>query len=197
MRGTTSEQRTSFLSFEHVANEPRGALQALDTEACHQQRMPRNADRLQNFAEQRLALPEKRAHQLRPRGAVGLNCRGRLFQAWIQDSGAPVFERVCKRGGRSNPFDAVLVKWQFSEERREDAHRVHRGAYVVDEPRQGNLAAAASSADDILSFQHDDGMSRARERDRGGQPIWSAPHHDSVVRTRHRVIVVRGVRRTC
>jgi hypothetical protein len=94
-------------------------------------------------------------------------------------------------GGRLDPFEAVLLEWQCSQERRGDSRRVNGRTDIVDKARQRQLGRSHTAADGALGFVDGDLPARLRERYGASETIRSRADHDPI-RLRH-VCVSRSI----
>ena len=58
------------------------------------------------------------------------------------------------------------------------------------ESRKRQFGRAGATADGGIAFNQQNGLSRAREGDGRGQPVWSRPHHDGVISGHCFIIVI-------
>ena len=79
-------------------------------------------------------------------------------------------------------LEPVVQERERAEERRRKRQRLHRGARVVHEARQGQLGRAAATADRLGALEHEDLATRLREDDGRGEPVRPGPDDDRGLR---------------
>lgn len=78
-----------------------------------------------------------------------------------------------------------MVQRELFEERRDDPHRMHGRTKVVVKSWKGGLGGATAAADRLVGFEHQHGMSGARQYDRCGEAIRAGSYNHGVVGARH------------
>ena len=86
-----------------------------------------------------------------------------------------------ERRFRVNPFEAVFLERQGTQERRGDGHGMHRGTHIVEVAGEGEGLRTHAAANLVLRLQDEYGSASARENDSGGQAIWARSDNNRVV----------------
>ena len=107
--------------------------------------------------------------------AVGAEAAAVVLERALEHGRRPVVEGVRGRRARVYPLDRRVEQ---PEDRARAAHRMHRGADVVEEARERQLRRARAAADLLLRLVDDDLEPGARKRHRAREPVRPRPDHD-------------------
>ena len=121
--------------------------------------------------------------EVTPVGAgIGPECFTGASEVVPRHGGSTVIERMCHSCRRGDPLQPVLGKVGSDglEERRRFDHGMDGRCDVVPNARLGEFEGSCPAADRRVRFHHDDGPTRPRKGDRGGETVRSGADDHSI-----------------
>ena len=180
MRGDAAEESLRLRRPEG-SGEHRGRQGGGQAEAGEADRMTRQMkDRLEEVLGEAPERTRRSAEEPLPGTAVGPEARGRLVDRVPQDTGAAVVEGMGEVDLRPEPLEPVAAEVQRVEEGGADRHRVDRGAVVVEDAGDRELAGPRASPDRLRRLEHGDADAGAGQLNRAGEPVGPRPDDDRV-----------------
>ena len=177
-----AQQRAGLLGLE-LSGEDRDRKDAAQPEARERDRMLRNTkQRREDRREDRGLVLDERREQASVGAAVPAERARRVLQRARRGGGPSAVKRMGERDrGASQRHPSG---WVLAEERRRGEEGMNRGAEVVPEARQRELLGAAPAPRRLRPLVNRDFQPRARERQRGGEPVGARANNDRVGRAR-------------
>ena len=123
------------------------------------------------------------------RPAVRAQGTGRVGNVGSDGHGARPSEGMGEGEGRREQADPVGGEIDVAEGGRGQKERVHRGADVVEVPREGQGCGAAAATGLVGRFPDVDRQAAAGQGQRGNQPIGASAHHDGIGAPHRRITV--------
>src|SRR5438876_1811587 len=104
----------------------------------------------------------------------------------MQTCGSPVVEWMSQRNFRLNPGQPESFERKRFEKRRTSCERMRRRTNVMHKSWNRKLRRARAPADRGVGFEDENRISRARQRDRGGEAIGPRAYNDCIIFDRHK-----------
>lgn len=170
MCGVAREQGTRGGAVE-LPLKPLATLETQQTEARHQQRVPRYPNRTQYVGEKCFMPLDKGCQQLHPPRPIPAEYSAHVPKSPREHYRRSIVKGMRERRRRRQPPHAVIGQTKAVEDGRYDAHRMDRGTHVVVVARERQRFCAAAAANRAASLQDFNREASSGQDDRGGEPV--------------------------